>query len=74
MGSFQKSLGMFESFCKDEAIVCVEETVWKKRVSVPVQLVKKVMFTANKIGFTQINFAVAHVGDEAPVAATEPPK
>ena len=43
LGSFQKSLGMFESFCKDEAIVCVEETVWKKRVSVPVQLVKKVI-------------------------------
>ena len=43
-------------------------------VGVPYQLVKKVMFTANKIGFTQINFAVAHVGDEAPVAATEPPK
>lgn len=42
-------------------------------VGVPYQLVKKVMFTANKIGFTQINFAVAHVGDDA-VAATEPPK
>lgn len=40
-------------------------------VGVPYMLVKKVLFTANKTGFTQVNFAVNHIAATGPVAATE---
>lgn len=36
---------------------------------VPYMLVKKVLFTANKIGYTQVNFAVNRAADPAAVAA-----
>lgn len=39
--------------------------------TVPYILVKKVLFTANKIGFTQVNFAVTRVAGPQQVAATE---
>jgi len=38
-------------------------------VGVPYMLVKKVLFTANKTGYTQVNFAVNHVAASGPVAA-----
>jgi biopolymer transport protein ExbD len=40
-------------------------------VGVPYMLIKKVLFTANKTGFTQVNFAVNHVADSGQVAAAE---
>ena len=44
-------------------------------VGVPYQLVKKVLFTANKVGFTQVNFAVKPAAiAPGPVAATDPGK
>jgi biopolymer transport protein ExbD len=39
--------------------------------TVPYMLVKKVLFTANKIGYTQVNFAVDRAALPAEVATTE---
>ena len=40
-------------------------------VNVPYMLVKKVLFTANKVGFTQVNFAVSRGASVEEVASAE---